>query len=319
MQKLTAATTRKKDKDTLRKQRESQEKNREALRLYNADKDKDLKRKSNQAARKQQASRRKGKVYDNDSWDDEEDSEDDNVVLSDDDDDDDDDEDDDDGDEDDEDDDDDNDDKDDNDDEEEEEEEAEEAGEDDEEDGEDEDEDEGGKAAAAAASTDDDNEVASENIAEEEKLELEPVNANINTSKAEKKTIPTKKKRKFPSMEDAEYIESIIGHKHDIKRGRQLKARWDNGYIGWHYYDTVVLDEYTLVKDYLIKHKLDEQGWILPRKEDAKKIVEVLDDRLVEGISELECVYDNGFHDWEERGLVEKKYRKLVKAYFAEQ
>ena len=175
------------------------------------------------------------------------------------------------------------------------------------------------KAAAAAASTDDDNEVASENIAEEEKLELEPVNANINTSKAEKKTIPTKKKRKFPSMEDAEYIESIIGHKHDIKRGRQLKARWDNGYIGWHYYDTVVLDEYTLVKDYLIKHKLDEQGWILPRKEDAKKIVEVLDDQLVEGISELECVYDNGFHDWEERGLVEKKYRKLVKAYFAEQ
>ena len=53
-------------------------------------------------------------------------------------------------------------------------------------------------------------------------MELEPVNANIkhtNTSKAEKKTTPMKKKWKFPFMEDAEYIETIIGHKHNIKRG----------------------------------------------------------------------------------------------------
>ena len=119
-------------------------------------------------------------------------------------------------------------------------------------------------------------------------------------------------------MEDAEYIERIIGHKHDLKNGRKLKARWDNGYVGWHYYDTVVLDEYTLVKEYILKQKLDQKGWTLPTKEDAKKIVEILDDRLVEGVPELECVYDNGFREWQERRLVEKKYRKLVKEYFEE-
>ena len=131
-------------------------------------------------------------------------------------------------------------------------------------------------------------------------------------------TIIKKKMRKYPSMEDAEYIERIIGHKHDLKNGRKLKARWDNGYVGWHYYDTVVLDEYTLVKEYILKQKLDQKGWTLPTKEDAKKIVEILDDRLVEGVPELECVYDNGFREWQERRLVEKKYRKLVKEYFEE-
>ena len=46
-----------------------------------------------------------------------------------------------------------------------------------------------------------------------------------------------RKKRKFPSMEDAEYIETILGHKHNIKRRRRLKAKWDNGYIGWHLFN----------------------------------------------------------------------------------
>ena len=117
--------------------------------------------------------------------------------------------------------------------------------------------------------------------------------------------------------DDMEFIEKIVGHRTDPKMGKQLKVQWDNGSIEWHRYGNVVKDEFFMVKEYVQKHGLEKKGWKLPVKGKKSTLSEILDDRLdKDGTCELECVYDNGFREWNSRNMVEKVNKSLVEEYF---
>ena len=74
------------------------------------------------------------------------------------------------------------------------------------------------------------------------------------------------------------------------------------------------------MKDYVHQNDLEDKGWKLPAKSKGIKLDEIVDDRITKttGVAELECIYENGFRDWEPKTIVQKKFPLLVKAYFDE-
>ena len=122
------------------------------------------------------------------------------------------------------------------------------------------------------------------------------------------------------NWDEVQWIEEILDHKHNKREGKLLLARWDNGCEGWDKFNNLVKDDYPLVKEYVTRHRLEEKGWRLPSREKAKKLVEIVGNRSKKnGEVELECIYDNGFRDWEDMEQVESKFPDMVRNYKMEE
>ena len=141
-------------------------------------------------------------------------------------------------------------------------------------------------------------------------------------------TAHTTKDEQVPTLDDAEAIVQILGHKQTKKGGKQLRVKWDNGYVGWHPSCTVHLDAGDLVEEYVRRMHLGP-AWVkqeasrpkrkLPTLDDAEEIIGILSHKQTKkGGKELKVEWDNGYVGWHPFDTVHLDAGDLVEQYLKE-